>query len=241
MTGPNSNHLPEPCGRCPVRAFAFYGLGQSEDIAEICRIRKGSELHLKGRTIYREGDRWDEIYTLLDGWAFQFMLLPNGRRQILGFMLPGDPVLSPALHRKKVPYSVQALTNVSLCAFDSREMADLLARRPLLARGFQAELSSQIADMSFRLTDIGRRTADERLAHFLLSLYERLKKRGYAIGDSVPFPLRLHHIADALGLTATHASRVLASLKQRGLISLSQSRLTVHDTDSLRSLAMSAG
>ncbi len=236
----DSNHLPEPCASCPVRAFAFYGLCKEEDAVEICRIRKGSSLCLKGRPIYREGDTRDEIYTLLDGWAFRFMLLPDGRRQILSFLLPGDSVLFPLLHRKRLPYSIQALTNVSLCTFASGEMSHLLAKSPSLARQFESARTNELVNMDVRLTDLGRRTADERMAHFLLSIYGRLKKRGYAIGDSVPFPLRLHHLADALGLTATHASRMLAMLKQRGLISLSQSRLTVHDEGELAAIAMAS-
>ncbi len=240
MASPISNHLPEPCASCPIRAFTFYGLGREDDIAEVCRIRKGSFLCLKGRSIYREGEKRGEVYTLFDGWAFRFMLLPDGRRQILNFLLPGDPVLFSLLHQKQLPYSLQALTNVSLCAFDSREMSDLLAQRPLLARRLQGARTSAVMDMCARLTDVGRRTADERVAHFLLFLYRHLKRREFAIGDSVPFPLRLHHIADALGLTATHASRVLAMLKQRGLISLSQSRLTVHEENELATIAMAA-
>lgn len=240
MASANSNQIPEPCGSCPVRAFAFYGLGREDDIAEICRIRKGSVPCLKGRSIYREGERRDEVYTLFDGWAFRFMLLPNGRRQILNFLLPGDPLMFSLLHHRRLPYSMQALTNVSLCAFDLTEMSDLLAKRPLLARRLQATRTNVLVEMSARLTDLGRRTADERVAHFLLSIYRRLRKRQVAVGDSVPFPLRLHHMADALGLTATHASRVLGALKRRGLISVSQSRLTIHDEGRLATIAMAS-
>lgn len=240
MASLHANHLPEPCASCPVRALAFYGLCKEDDAVEICRIRKGSSLCLKGRPIYREGDTRAEVYTLLDGWAFRFMLLPDGRRQILSFLLPGDAVLFPILHRKRLPYSIQALTSVSLCTFDSGEMSNLLARSPSLARQFESACTNELVNMDIRLTDLGRRTADERMAHFLLSIYGRLKKRGYVIGDSVPFPLRLHHMADALGLTATHVSRVLAALKRQGVISLSQTRLTVHDEGELATIAMAS-
>lgn len=240
MTSSNSNHLPEPCASCPVKDHAFYGLCRDDDLVEISRIRKGGSLCLKGRPIYREGDTRDEIYVLLDGWAFRFMLLPNGRRQILSFLLPGDPVLFPLMYQKRLPYSVQALTNVSLCAFYSREMSDLLARKPSLARQFESACITKTMNMDILLTNLGRCTAEERVAHFLLSIYGRLKRRGYATGDSVPFPLRLHHLADALGLTATHASRMLAMFKHRGLISLSQSRLTIHDEGELAAIAMAS-
>jgi CRP/FNR family transcriptional regulator len=238
MASSNSNHIPEPCASCPVRAFAFYGLCREDDAARICGLRKGNSLRLKGRSIYRAGDTREEVYTLLDGWAFRFILLPDGRRQILSFLLPGDAVLFPLMYRKRLPYSIEALTSVSLCTFDSGEMSDLLARSPFLARQFESACVNELASLDGRLTDLGRRTADERMAHFLLSVYDRLKKRGYAVGQSVPFPLRLHHLADALGLTATHVSRMLAALRQQGLISLSQSRLTVHDEDELATIAM---
>jgi len=240
MASLNSNHVPEPCASCPVKGHAFYGLCRDDDLIEISRIRKGNSLCLKGRPIYREGDTRDEIYVLLDGWAFRYILLPNGRRQILSFLLPGDFMLFPLMFRKRLPYSIQALTNVSLCIFSSGEMADLLAKRPPLAHQFGSACANETIGLDIRLADLGRRTADERMAHFLLSIYERLKKRGYAIGDSVPFPLRLHHLADALGLTATHVTRVLAALKRQGVISLSQTRLTVHDEGELATIAMAS-
>lgn len=234
------NHIPEPCASCPVRAFTFYGLCREDDATRINELRKGNALRLKGRSIYRAGDTRDEVYTLLDGWAFRFILLPDGRRQILNFLLPGDSVLFPLLYRKHLPYSIEALTSVSLCTFDSGEMSDLMARSPFLARQLQSACVREMENMDGRLADLGRRTADERMAHFLLSIYRRLKDRGYAVGQSVPFPLRLHHLADALGLTATHVSRMLASLRHQDLISLSQSRLTVHDEDQLASIAMTS-
>ena len=75
--------------------------------------------------------------------------------------------------------------------------------------------------------DLGRRTADERIARLILGLKDRLTSRGLAQGETIDFPLRQHHVADATGLTAVHVSKVLSEFRRRGLIEINDRCLTI--------------
>ena len=85
--------------------------------------------------------------------------------------------------------------------------------------------------------DLGRRTADERLARLILRLMKRLAKRGMVQGQTMEFPLRQHQIADATGLTPVHVSRVLGNFRRKGLIEINGRSLTILNATELNRVA----
>jgi CRP-like cAMP-binding protein len=85
--------------------------------------------------------------------------------------------------------------------------------------------------------DLGRRTAEERIARLILSLMDRLAARGMTQGATMEFPLRQHHVADATGLTPVHVSKLLTDLRRRGLIRINDRSLEVLDDGALRRIA----
>ncbi len=87
-----------------------------------------------------------------------------------------------------------------------------------------------------RLSDLGRRTAKERIARLALVLHDLLAVRGMVNGDSFPFHLRQEHIADALGLTKVHVSRTLQGLRHEGLLEIDRQTATSLDFRGLREL-----
>lgn len=87
------------------------------------------------------------------------------------------------------------------------------------------------------ITDLGRRTAAERVARLLLDLWDRLEKSGMVEGDSVEFPLRQTHIADATGLTPVYVNKVLSEFRKSGLVTISDRSLQMADVTRLRRLA----
>jgi CRP-like cAMP-binding protein len=89
------------------------------------------------------------------------------------------------------------------------------------------------------IVDLGRRTADERIARLILGLVERLRRRDMVRGDppELDFPLRQHHIADATGLTPVHVSKVLSEFRRNGLLRISERSLTVLDLEGFQRVA----
>ena len=228
---------PGRCADCPVRKFTpFTGVTASLlDTLETTRL--DDRIILPKRNIFSEQQGTREIFTLYDGWAFTFKQLPDGRRQILDFLLPGSLIGLPALWFEAMPHSAQTLTSVSLCVFDKEKFAKLLRQKPEFEWAILKHSELRQARRDQRLTDIGRRPAKERIARLILEIFGQLTARGMADGDSFTFYPRQQHIADALGLTKVHVSRTLRVLRQEGLLEFDRDTATILDIKGLRELA----
>ena len=187
--------------------------------------------------LMHEGQSPTELATLLNGWAFRFKLLPDGHRQILSFLLPGDLVVFHGLHDKALNFSVQTLTTVRLCVFDASEFRSFLKERPNMRCEVEARCADELAAADEMITDLGQRQASGRIARLVLALEARLATRGLVENGGFFFPLRQEHLADTLGLTAIHVSRTLTQLRVRGIISVTRDKLVVHDRERLLDLA----
>jgi CRP-like cAMP-binding protein len=132
----------------------------------------------KGRVIYRQGNIGGQIHILREGWAFRFTMLPNGRRQILEFLLPGDPMLLPLLFVPQLPYTVQGLTEATLCTFSLQDLAASL--RIAYSRQIEVACAVALLRAESQLAEINQRNSQERITWLLLSLYRDLRRRGRA-------------------------------------------------------------
>ncbi len=228
--------LPGDCNACPVRRFASYSNVPAGALKFLQSARAGQRLLPPKRNIYREEKEADEVFTLYDGWAFTYKLLPDGRRQILEFLLPGSFIGLHMLWFKAMPHSVQTLTAVSLCVFDKENFRDLLRRKPEYEWELLKYSASCQALSDERLSDLGRRSAKERIARLAIVLHDQLASRGMVNDGSFPFHLRQEHIADALGLTKVHVSRTLQGLRHEGLLEIGRQTATILDFRGLTEL-----
>jgi CRP-like cAMP-binding protein len=160
------------------------------------------------------------------GWAFRFALLPDGRRQILGFLLPGDMISLRSLLSVRMSFSVQTLTDVTLCSFTADEFVHALKNAELCGQ-LVSKLMHHLTVADGRISDLGRRTALERIARLILDLEGRLRGRGLIQGDAFDFPLRQTHIGDALGLTTVHVSRTFATLRDLDIVTLQRKTISI--------------
>ena len=230
-----------PCGTCPIRALTAYGVLGATGIERIARLRKGFRTYRARAVLAREGDVLTEIYTLYEGWVFRFKLLPDGRRQILSFLLPGDTIGFPLVYATPLHFSIQTLTDVTVCVFDARALTDFLASCPAALLGFGERSLRDAMAQDDLMTDLGRRSATARIARLMLDLHRRLRARGIVAGPTMPFPLRQRDIADALGLTPIHVNRVMGTLSKVGVLSLDAGTLTILEPERLERIAMNLG
>lgn len=191
------------------------------------------------RIICREQDLHDAVPVICTGWAASTIMLSDGSRQILSFLLPGDMVSTTLLFEPRPHCFVEAITDVQYRTFKRSDLKNILFKQPdLMEKVWKAWIEEKMrADQL--VVDLGRRTADERIARLILSLVDRLTKRNMVHGDpqEVEFPLRQHHIADATGLTPVHVSKVLSEFRRSGLIKISERALTILDPDGFRRVA----
>jgi CRP-like cAMP-binding protein len=186
--------------------------------------------------IAKQGSSVDRIYAVLDGFACRYKLLPDGRRQIMAFMLPGDICDIQTFSLKHLDHSIGALSPVEV-AFLSRESANHLKSMPALAEAFACNALVQQSIAREWLLNIGHRSSFERLSHFLCELFERLRVAGRTQDHTCEMPLTQTEIADTLALSSVHVNRTLMELRRSGLVTLHSRQLVIHDYPALRRAA----
>jgi CRP/FNR family transcriptional regulator, anaerobic regulatory protein len=189
------------------------------------------------RVIFRQRDMHDFVPFICQGWASSTVTLSDGSRQILLFLLPGDIVSPSLLFGPTAHCSVEAITEVQYRSFRRDDLKALLTKDLALIEKIAKVWTDRKLRAQQLAVDLGRRTADERIARLILSLRDRLASRGMVQDQTMDFPLRQHHVADATGLTAVHVSKVLSEFRRRGLIDISDRSLTVLNTSEFQRVA----
>lgn len=177
------------------------------------------------------------IIALATGWAIRYRLLPDGRRQILQFLIPGDLVNPHRLVGEAGDDIVQSITECSLQEYKGEAAWEIARSHDTLMSDLLRHQMTEIVRLESRLVDLGRRFAEERIAGLVLELHDRLYRRGLADGETFHLPVRQEHLADALGMTPVHISRTLRSMRNDDLLSIEHSMLRIHSYARLASIA----
>ena len=207
------------CDRCPLRNLPLFTQPGRTELEVIATLKRAELDYDAGTLLIAEGADDSPLFTLLAGWAFRFKTLPDGRRQILNLMLPGDFIGLQQKMSDAASHGVQALTAVRVCRFARDAVWTLHRELPSLGYDITWLSANEGALLDDNLLSVGRRTALERVAALLLALHARaLPFEPEGGRDGVAFPLTQRHIADAMGLSLVHAHRTLKQLAARGLI-----------------------
>src|SRR5262249_10496279 len=191
----------------------------------------------RNRELLTQGQKYDVLFVLIDGVAIRYRILHDGRRQVLNIALPGDFIGFPSSFFEKALYSVSALTESVVAPISFRTLVGLFDRHPRLAAAIFWSFACEAAMYAEHLIDVGRRSALERVAHFLLELLTRLKLIGLADERSFRMPLTQELIADELGLSVHHVNRILRQLRDDDLVSIERNIVIVKNVEELAVLA----
>ena len=210
----------------------------TDDEAELLtRLQRHSRDLQPGCELIHEGQPRTTAFVLKRGWAFSYKVLPDGGRQIVDFHVPGDFLGLRGLLLHISDHSIDALTPITVSELHGAELVGAFDTAPRLAAAVLWAASREEAVVVEHLVNVGRRSAEKRLIHLLLEIGARLKMAG--MGDERGFacPLRQAHLADALGLSTIHVNRILRALRDQGLLTFRQHRVTFHDIHALAELA----
>ena len=221
-----------------LRLEAFTKLSR-EDRAAIDRVMRSSVRQISARRdVVREGDKPRAVNLVLDGWACRYKTLPDGRRQIVSFFIPGDLCDMNVFVLKEMDHNIGAVTAVRLAQIGREQFDELTANHPRITQALWWDALVTVAIQREWTLNVGQRDAYERIAHLLVELFLRLRAVGLTDGKRCDFPVTQVDLADATGLTSVHVNRMLQDLRRDGLVELEKRSLTIPDLQRLKDAAM---
>jgi CRP/FNR family transcriptional regulator len=222
-----------PCAACEIRELSVCSALSQTELARLSVIILGRRVEA-GRTVISEGDPATDLFNVVRGSVKLYKLLPDGRRQVTGFLFPGD-FLGIALN-DIYAYTAEAIEPLQLCRFPRKKLEDLLVELPRLERRLLGEAAHELAVAQDQMLLLGRKTAKERVASFLVSLSRRAVKRRRP-ASPLEIPMSRTDMADFLGLTTETVSRTLTQLRHAKLIADSGRKgIAILDMDGLSAL-----
>ena len=222
------------CGDCPIRHRAVCARCEADELQRLEQI-KYYRTYQAGQTLIWSGDRMDFVASVVSGIATLTPTMEDGRRQMVGLLLPSDFVGRPG--RSTAAYDVTATTDLVMCCFRKKPFEELMVSTPHIGqRLLEMTLDELDAAREWMLL-LGRKTAREKIASLLAIIARRdASLRVKAAKGALVFdlPLTREEMADYLGLTLETVSRQMSALKRDGVILLDGKRhVTIPDLDRL--------
>src|SRR3981081_1513746 len=180
-----------------------------EDVPVLNALCVNEERSEAGTDIVLQGDVPRSAFVLTHGMAFRYRLLPDGKRQILTFIIPGDVFGLHAFLLRAMDHSIGTLVPTRLAAISRATVFDLFEHHPRIGAALWWSALQEEAINRERIVALGRRSARGRVAYLLCELVWRLMAVGLAEDDAIQLPLTQAELADALGLTPVHINRTL--------------------------------
>jgi CRP/FNR family transcriptional regulator len=221
------------CDTCPIRHRAVCAHCESDELALLDRI-KTYRTYAPGETIAWTGEAMTVVGSVVEGVAMLSSTMTDGRRQMVGLLLPSDFLGRPG--RARNPYDVVAATETTFCMFQKPEFERIVANTPRIERRLLEMTLDELDSAREWMLLLGRKTAREKIA----SLFVIMARRDAALNRTLPqdglrFPLYITReaMADYLGLTIETVSRQISGLRKDGLVVLGENRM-VHVPDFAR-------
>lgn len=183
--------------------------------------------------LIREGDKPSNVYLVMEGFACRHKVLPDGKRHIMAYLLPGDFCDLHVFILNQMDHNLGTLSPCRIVEIPRSKILKLI-ERPAIARAFWVAALVDEGTLREWLVNIGSRSAEERVAHLLCELLFRLRVVGFANGDSYELPITQGEIADTMGLSDVHMNRVIQKLRKEKLIKLNGKHLVILDLERMR-------
>jgi CRP-like cAMP-binding protein len=183
--------------------------------------------------IISEGEMPDEVHLLLEGWAGRYKVLPDGKRPILAYLIPGDVCDIHITLLNEMDHSIGTLSPAKVAYIPCETIDALLSKGDNLWRALMWSTLVDEAILREWLVTLGYRPADKRVAHLICEMMLRSKAVGLTDDDSFDLPLTQEELADTMGITPVHMNRTLQTLRGRNLITTRGKRVVINDAKRL--------
>ena len=215
-----------------------YGAELSDTDRRVLEDAASDVREIGARTdVIGQGERPDNVHVLIDGWACRYKLLPDGDRQIMAYLIPGDFCDLHVAILGEMDHGIATVSNCKIAYIPDQIVSELTSRGGTINRALWWATLVDEATLREWLANMGRRPADQQLAHLFCELLVRLQSVGFADENSFDFPVNQAELADTLGISQVHVNRMLQQLRGDGLIVLENRRLTIPDVERLNAFA----
>ena len=184
-----------------------------------------------------EGDRPTQCCLVIEGFAVRSKTTDGGKRQILSIHIPGDIPDLQSLYLPVMDHDLKALSACTVGMISHEALHALIRARPAVAEALWRETLIDAAIFREWIVNVGRRSANRRLAHFLMEMRRRLQSAGLARDGQFELPMTQSDLADALGLTPVHINRVMKGLRRDGVLEFRKFVVTLGDAEELTDLS----
>lgn len=227
------HELKVSCANCTLADLCLpHGLG-AEELEQLNNIVVRQQPYQPGQHLYRPGDKSHALYALRSGALKTYCITEDGEEQVLGFTLPGELVGMDGLSGSHYSSAAVVLETSSICELPYDRLESLCGELPALNHQVMCIVGKEITSAQHMLMLLGKRTAEERLASFLLSLSTRYQKRGLSATE-FNLPMSRQDIGNYLGLAIETVSRLFAQFQEREMLKVNRRQVIIIDMDRLR-------
>lgn len=205
------------CKDCSLATLCLPLSLSLQDLDTLDSIVKRSRPLKKGEFLFRQGDTFASVYAVRSGSLKTFSVTDCGEEQITGFHLPSEFVGLSGMDTELYPVSAIALETTSICEIPFERLDELSASMPQLRRQLMRIMSREIRDDQQMMMLLSKKTADERIATFLVNLSARFRARGYS-PQQFRLAMSRNEIGNYLGLAVETVSRVFTRFQQNELL-----------------------
>jgi len=235
LRGIDVDHLKVSCSQCNLRELCFsHGMNDEELSSMEALVDQPKPLH-KNDFLYRDGDKTDSIYAVRSGCVKTMTESANGDEQIVGFHLPGELLGMDGFADGIHTCNALALETSSVCALPLDQLENLCHDLPGLQKQMRRIMGKEVNNDHKLLLLLGKMTAEERLASFLLSLSSRMEERHWK-GNEFNLSMPRQDIANYLGMAVETVSRLFASFQAEKIIEVDRRHITIVDISRLKAI-----
>jgi CRP/FNR family transcriptional regulator len=220
------------CGECTLNAICLPVGVDAADLEKLDAIIDRKRPLARGEHLFRNGDRFQSLYAVRSGSLKTYATSADGQEQVMGFLLPGELVGLDAIADGYHPLAARALETTSLCEIPFPDLASLSSKLPTLQQQLMRIMSREIRDDEQNMIVLGQKSAEERLAAFLVSLSGRFRRRGFS-PNQFNLSMSRGDIGNYLGLALETVSRLFTRFQNEGLLRVDRKHIELLDLDRL--------
>ncbi|MCQ4319074.1 fumarate/nitrate reduction transcriptional regulator Fnr [Stutzerimonas stutzeri] len=224
------------CNDCSLSGLCLPLSLNRQDMESLDEIVKRGRPLKKGETLFRQGDPFSSVFAIRSGALRTFSVTDAGEEQITGFHLPSEMVGLSGMDTETYPVSAQALETTSVCEIPFERLDELSVLLPQLRRQLMRIMSREIRDDQQMMMLLSKKSADERIATFLINLSARFSARGFS-ANQFRLPMSRNEIGNYLGLAVETVSRVFTRCQASGLLEAEGKEVRIRDSIRLCALA----